>query len=49
MHIGARKEIYPGESRVAMTPESAVQLIKLGYAPVIEVGVGISAGILDDA
>lgn len=49
MQIGTLNEIYPGESRVAMTPESAVQLIKLGYACVIEAGAGLSAGISDDA
>ncbi|WP_333869146.1 hypothetical protein, partial [Leisingera aquaemixtae] len=29
--IGTPKETYAGENRVAMTPESAVQLQKLGY------------------
>lgn len=46
--IGALKESYPGESRVAMTPDSAVQLAKLGYACFIETGAGLSAGISDD-
>ena len=31
MRIGTPKELFDGEARVAMTPESAVQLQKLGY------------------
>ena len=49
MKIGALKESYPGESRVAMTPDSAVQLAKLGYACFIEAGAGLLAGLSDDA
>ncbi len=47
--IGALKESYPGEARVAMTPDSAVQLGKLGYACLVEAGAGLLAGISDDA
>ncbi|TGD66473.1 Re/Si-specific NAD(P)(+) transhydrogenase subunit alpha [Tabrizicola sp. WMC-M-20] len=47
MKIGAPKEIFDGENRVAMTPESAVQLIKLGHACVIESGAGARAGFSD--
>ena len=36
MKIGAPKEIYPGENRVAMTPDSALALQKLGHDCVIE-------------
>ena len=32
MKIGAPKEVFPGEARVAMTPDSAVALQKLGHA-----------------
>ncbi len=46
--IGAPKEIFEGEARVAMTPDSAVQLQKLGYDCVIETGAGAAAGF-DDA
>ncbi|MFT6105423.1 MAG: NAD(P) transhydrogenase subunit alpha, partial [Paracoccaceae bacterium] len=35
MKIGTPKEIYSGESRVAMTPESALLLGKLGYSCLI--------------
>jgi H+-translocating NAD(P) transhydrogenase subunit alpha len=47
--IGAQKETFPGENRVAMTPESALQLQKLGHAWVIETGAGVKAGFSDAA
>ncbi len=47
--IGAPKEIEPGEARVAMTPDSALQLQKLGYDCVIEAGAGEAAGFTDAA
>ena len=47
MKIGAPKEIFEGEARVAMTPDSAVQLKKLGYDCVIESGAGVKAGFSD--
>ncbi|MFN4155213.1 MAG: Re/Si-specific NAD(P)(+) transhydrogenase subunit alpha [Paracoccaceae bacterium] len=47
MKIGAPKELFEGENRVAMTPESAIQLIKLGHACVIETGAGAKAGFSD--
>ncbi len=49
MKIGTPKEILKGENRVAMTPESAVQLQKLGYECAIEKGAGAAAGFSDDA
>jgi NAD(P) transhydrogenase subunit alpha len=49
VRIGALKEIIPGEARVAMTPDSAVQLQKLGHACVIEAGAGAAAGFEDAA
>jgi NAD(P) transhydrogenase subunit alpha len=45
--IGAPKEIYQGEARVAMTPESAVQLQKLGHECFVETGAGAAAGFSD--
>ncbi len=48
MKIGTPKEIFEGENRVAMTPESAQQLQKLGHTCVIETGAGAAAGF-DDA
>ncbi|MBC7137756.1 MAG: Re/Si-specific NAD(P)(+) transhydrogenase subunit alpha [Defluviimonas sp.] len=47
MKIGAPKEIFPGEARVAMTPGSAVQLQKLGHECFVEAGAGTGAGISD--
>ena len=47
MKIGAPKEIETGENRVAMTPDSAVQLQKLGYDCLIEAGAGANAGFAD--
>ena len=49
MKIGAPKEIFAGEARVAMTPDSAVQLKKLGYDCAIETGSGAAAGFADAA
>ncbi|WP_224817105.1 Re/Si-specific NAD(P)(+) transhydrogenase subunit alpha [Hasllibacter sp. MH4015] len=49
MKIGAPKEVEAGEARVAMTPESALQLQKLGYECVIEAGAGAAAGFTDQA
>lgn len=40
MRIGSPKEVMPGEARVALTPDSALQLQKLGYECVIETGAG---------
>ena len=49
MKIGAPREIFPGENRVAMTPESALQLQKLGHSCIIETGAGAAAGFEDEA
>ncbi len=47
MIIGTPKEVFEGEARVAMTPESATQLQKLGYECMIESGAGKGAGYSD--
>ncbi len=49
MKIGTPKETDAGENRVAMTPESALQLQKLGHDCVIETGAGAAAGFSDAA
>lgn len=49
MKIGAPKEIFEGEARVAMTPDSALQLQKLGHMCFIEAGAGHAAGFEDQA
>ena len=47
MKIGTPKETFIGEARVAMTPESALQLQKLGHECLIETGAGLAAGFSD--
>ena len=47
MRIGTPKEIFLGENRVAMTPESAIQLQKLGYECFIQKGAGDAARFSD--
>ncbi len=49
MKIGAPKEIFQGENRVAMTPDSALQLQKLGHQCFVEKGAGLAAGLSDAA
>ncbi|MEB8385954.1 Re/Si-specific NAD(P)(+) transhydrogenase subunit alpha [Rhodobacteraceae bacterium KMM 6894] len=49
MKIGTPKEMIDGEARVAMTPDSALQLQKLGYECAIETGAGARAGFSDAA
>ncbi|MBM2291325.1 Re/Si-specific NAD(P)(+) transhydrogenase subunit alpha [Sulfitobacter pseudonitzschiae] len=47
MKIGTPKEILSGERRVAMTPDSALMLQKLGHECIIETGAGAEAGFAD--
>ena len=47
MKIGTPKETFIGEARVAMTPDSALQLQKLGHECLIETGAGQAAGFSD--
>ena len=49
MRIGIPREIFPGEKRVATTPDVAAKLIKLGYTVAIEQGAGAAADLGDDA
>ena len=49
MKIGVPKEIYPGEQRVAMTPDTAVRLQKLGFDIALEAGAGQAATFTDQA
>ena len=48
MKIGALKETYDGEARVAITPSSAGHLQKLGHQVFVESGAGARAGFSDD-
>ncbi|MCT8159720.1 Re/Si-specific NAD(P)(+) transhydrogenase subunit alpha [Pseudoruegeria sp. SHC-113] len=47
MKIGVPREVFPGETRVALTPDSAKQLQKLGYECLIESGAGLASGFAD--
>ncbi len=49
MKIGAPKESASDEARVAMTPQSAKDLAKLGYDCLIQKGAGEAAGFGDAA
>ncbi|QFY63486.1 Re/Si-specific NAD(P)(+) transhydrogenase subunit alpha (plasmid) [Rhizobium grahamii] len=47
MKVGTPKEVASAEARVAMTPDSARHLQKLGYECLIEAGAGLRAGFAD--
>ncbi len=49
MKIGIPKEVHAGEKRVAATPETVAQLVKLGYTVAIEAGAGEGAQFADNA
>jgi NAD(P) transhydrogenase subunit alpha len=49
MIIGIPRESLPGETRVAATPQTVGQLIKLGYEVVVESGAGADASFADAA
>jgi len=47
MIVGSPKEIFKGEARVAMTPESAKQIQNLGYTCLLETGAGLTSNFSD--
>ena len=49
MLVGSLKEADKSENRVAMTPDSAIQIQKLGHECLIQSGAGLSAGFTDKA
>ncbi|NNF52339.1 MAG: Re/Si-specific NAD(P)(+) transhydrogenase subunit alpha [Gammaproteobacteria bacterium] len=49
MRIGVPREIFPGEKRVATSPDVAKQLIKLGYEVSVESDAGAAASFSDSA
>jgi NAD(P) transhydrogenase subunit alpha len=49
MIIGVLKEAQAGETRVAATPATVVQLLKLGYEVVVESGAGDLSSFSDEA
>ena len=48
MLIGVPQEVFPGEQRVATTPEASIQLQKLGFTVAIESGAGEAAKLKDE-
>lgn len=48
MQLGVPKELHPGENRVAMTPETAKKLVRLGATVHIESGLGEGCGFKDE-
>lgn len=49
MRIGIPKETLPGETRVAATPKTVLQLVKLGFEVVVESAAGKAASLEDAA
>lgn len=49
MRIGIPRESLAGETRVACTPTTVAQLLKLGFEVVVESGAGTAAGLVDAA
>ena len=49
MRIGVPKESRPGETRVAATPKTVEQIIKLGYAVSVQGGAGRASSYPDEA
>ena len=49
MKIGTPTEKTKGEARLALTPETALQLRKLGHTCLMQKGAGIAAGFSDEA
>ncbi|CAJ1510194.1 Re/Si-specific NAD(P)(+) transhydrogenase subunit alpha [[Mycobacterium] burgundiense] len=49
MIIGIPRESLPGETRVAATPATVAQLIKLGYSVLVESGAGAASSFADPA
>lgn len=47
MKIGVGEEVVPGETRVALTPDSAKKYLSLGCELVIESGAGLASGYTD--
>ncbi|MBF0271605.1 MAG: NAD(P)(+) transhydrogenase (Re/Si-specific) subunit alpha, partial [Magnetococcales bacterium] len=48
MQIGIPREVYPGERRVAASPDSVKQFIKLGFTVAVESNAGQEANFADD-
>src|SRR5579864_1580776 len=49
MKIGVLSETQPGERRVALVPDVAGKLVKIGFQVIVETGAGVRAEFTDDA
>ena len=49
MKIGVPKEVHAGEQRVALTPETAGRIHKLGFEICVEAGAGAAAQFSDES
>ena len=49
MIIGVPRDPHPGERRVAATPATVADLVKLGYDVVVETGAGAGSSFSDEA
>ncbi|GAB5414019.1 MAG: Re/Si-specific NAD(P)(+) transhydrogenase subunit alpha [Congregibacter sp.] len=47
MQLAVPKELFPGENRVAITPDTAKKLVRLGADIQIEAGTGLGSGFQD--
>ncbi|MFH1569839.1 MAG: Re/Si-specific NAD(P)(+) transhydrogenase subunit alpha [Gemmatimonadota bacterium] len=48
MIIGVLRETFPGERRIALTPDVAAHLVGQGMEVVVEAGAGVAAGFPDE-
>ena len=48
MRIGVPKERAPGESRVALAPHAAHELVRAGHRVLVEAGAGEASSIPDE-
>ena len=49
IRVGVPREVAPGETRVALIPETVGKLIKAGFEVLVEAGAGKASGFEDDA
>ena len=49
LSVGVPKETFPGERRVALTPNALPALTKVGLRIIVESGAGAEAGFFDEA
>ncbi|MEZ4318445.1 MAG: NAD(P)(+) transhydrogenase (Re/Si-specific) subunit alpha, partial [Myxococcota bacterium] len=47
MRVAIPRETFPGERRVAATPDTVGRLLKLGFEVSVEAGAGVGAGFAD--